>query len=220
VSAAGDLDTAATVATGAVSEGTAPMDIPDIDSSEFESWADRILTSTGQITNAAGGTIATCSGPGNPCQLLYGLKFSSGNWEIATTAAANHTYYVQGGVTVAPNLTSALAPMAVTVIATGSIDATQGFIKPYAGDLLMVTDKDLRLAGNFNAGVTLGEGQILVGEQVSNTGNPVIRGQIVIGDKPSTGVPHTSALNGSVTITNDYDVGSSMFRVAGWRQVR
>jgi hypothetical protein len=231
VSASGDLDTAATVATGAVTEHAALQDIPDIDATEFEGWADRILTSAGSITNAAGAVLATCTAPGNPCQLGYGLKYSGGTWTITTTAAQNHTYYVEGNMIVSPVGTTAITPMAVTIIAEGSIEGTQGYIKPMSGDLLMVAGTDLILSGNFSAGVapitnaltglvTYGEGQVLVGEQVAINGSAAIHGQLVIGEETSTAVPHTSSISGAVVIANDYDVGSSMFRIAGWREVR
>ena len=219
VTATGDIDPAV-VATGGSVEGSEVKDIPDVDPSEFASWADRILTSTGTITTSNGGPVAACSGNGNPCQGAYGLRYNRGTWSFQTTAASNHTYYVQGPVTMGVGGTTELTPMAVTIIAEGSIDGTQGFIKPYAGDLLMVTGGDLSMAGNFNAGVPLAEGQILVNEQVAISGNAVLRGQLVVGDATSTAVPHTSSITGSVVITNDYDVGSSMFRVSGWREVR
>ena len=231
VAASGTLDTGATVASGGARAGAARQDIPDIDAAEFERWADRILTSTGRITDATGTVMAICTGPGIPCQLSYGLTYSSGTWTITRPAAGNHTYYVEGNMIVSPTGTFADAPMHVTVIAEGSIEGTQGYIRPHSGDLLLVTNKDLILSGNFSAGVnpitdkvtmavTLHEGQMLVREQVAINGNALVRGQLVIGEKTSTATPHTSSISGAVAIKNDYDVGSSMFRVAGWREVR
>jgi hypothetical protein len=115
---------------------------------------------------------------------------------------------------------SAKAPLVATIIATGSITAGGGYMQPDpdAADILLVTDVDLELSGNFTANVD--EAQILVREQASISGNVAIRGQILIQDAPTTTEPDTNSISGSVTITNDASLGDSFFRVSGWREVR
>jgi hypothetical protein len=61
---------------------------------------------------------------------------------------------------------------------------------------------------------------MLVHEQIAISGNAVIFGQIVVENATTTETPDVSDIGGSVAITNTQDVGSSMFHVSGWREVR
>ncbi len=195
-----------------------PVELPSFQAEDFEDWADFVLTAAGELTNASSGAvIQNCTGGGNPCD-SYGLRFSKkGEWTFRSEKAAG-IYYVHGDVSITGGTSK--APLVATIIATGSITAGGGYMRPDpdAADILLVTDVDLELSGNFTANVD--EGQILVGEQADISGNVSIRGQILIQDDPTTADPHTNSISGSVTITNDASLGDSFFRVSGWREVR
>jgi hypothetical protein len=129
------------------------------------------------------------------------------------------TFYVEGPVTISAGTLA--NPAVATIIAEGTINASgNNHIVPDAGDLLFVTDKDLELSGSFQAGTLLSQGQMLVHEQIAISGNAVIFGQIVVENATTTETPDVSDIGGSVAITNTQDVGSSMFHVSGWREVR
>jgi hypothetical protein len=226
--ASGECDSCAlpTVVTNPADSGEhKPMlEIPEIRASDFRNWADRILIpngSTGQITDASGTVLCTTGNSGNECQSAYGWGYNknTGEWDLATTAANDFTYYVEGPVVITGG--SVTSPLVATVIAEGSITGSgNGYIRPDTADLLFVTDVDLVLSGGFQAGASLAEGQMLVREQIAISGTAALFGQLVIQDATSTATPHTSSISGSVVVTNNQDVGSSMFRVAGWREVR
>lgn len=209
--------------------GKRRLDIPDIRASEFRDWADFELRSNGDIYSVALDMVVSncskaCVGTG------WNYQTKSTEWTLTSTVGlySTGTFYVEGPVTISAG--TLLAPAVATIIATGTINGTgNNYIVPAAGDLLFVTDKDLELSGGFNAGVELNQGQMLVREQIALSGNAVVFGQIVIGDcatfdSPcsvvSTETPDTSSLSGNVVLTNSQDVGTSMFHVSGWREVR
>lgn len=208
--------------------GRLEMAIPDIRASDFSAWADFILqpdpndSTRGLIINASTGATVCSTGPsGNGCRNSHGWTYSkqSGQWDLTTTAANGSTYYVKGPATVSGG--SVLDPIVATIIAEGTISASgNGVIVPDAGDLLFVTDVDLVLGGTFRAGAELAEGQMLAREQIQIASNVVLFGQIVAGNATSTATPHESSVGGSAAITNNQDIGSSMFRVGGWSEVR
>jgi hypothetical protein len=145
----------------------------------------------------------------------------SQEWTLINTFGlqSSGTFYVEGPVSISAG--TLLAPAVATILAEGTISASgNNYIVPDAGDLLFVTDKDLELSGGFNAGASLNEGQMLVHEQIAISGNVAIHGQIVVENATSTESPDVSDIGGSVAIANTQDVGSSLFRVSGWREVR
>lgn len=72
-----------------------------------------------------------------------------------------------------------------------------------------------------NVEIHLAEGQILVHEQLQISGNPVLLGQIVVEDATSDDSLVTeSSISGNPSIIYDGDVGSTLFAVTGWREVR
>jgi hypothetical protein len=208
--------------------GKKRLDIPEIRASDFLDWADYILHDNGQLEIVGNPTLVDCS---KSCKgVAWSYQSKSMEWTLTNTTDmyATGTFYVEGPVTISAG--TLLVPAVATIIATGSITGSgNNYIVPAAGDLLFVTDKDLELSGGFNAGVALNQGQMLVREQIALSGNAVLYGQLVIGDcatlddpctTASTETPDTSSLSGNVVLTNSQDVGTSMFRVSGWREVR
>lgn len=210
--------------------GRSPLDIPDIRASDFLSWADYILHDNGNIEDTSTGmTVASCAkscvGSG------WNYQSKSMEWTLTTTTGtySTGTFYAEGPVTISAG--TSVAPAVATIIAEGTITGSgNNYIRPAAGDLLFVTDVDLELSGTFQAGFIdvitnplspiVYEGQMLVREQIALSGTAVLFGQIVVQNATSTETPDTSSLSGNVVLSNSRDVGSSMFRVAGWREVR
>lgn len=200
--------------------GRTRLDIPEIRASDFLSWADYILHDDGVIETVATSATKSCTGNPNPCK-AEGWDYNGGAWELIDRAGtkATGTMYVEGPVTI--NSGTILAPVVATIIAQGTITgSSNNYIVPAAGDLLFVTDVDLVLSGGFTAGASLNEGQMLVHEQIAISGNTALFGQLVVQNATSTQTPDTSSISGNVVLVNTQDVGSSMFHVAGWREVR
>jgi hypothetical protein len=200
--------------------GKPRLEIPKIRASDFETWADYILHDDGNIEDTTTGlTVASCA---KSCSLSgWSYQSKSQEWTLTSTMGlqSTGTFYVEGPVTISAGTLA--NPAVATIIAEGTINASgNNHIVPDAGDLLFVTDKDLELSGSFQAGTLLSQGQMLVHEQIAISGNAVIFGQIVVENATTTETPDVSDIGGSVAITNTQDVGSSMFHVSGWREVR
>ncbi|MBI2186186.1 MAG: hypothetical protein HYU37_03560 [Acidobacteria bacterium] len=192
------------------------LDLPEIRASDFLSWADYILHDDGTLEDVDTGTTVDCS----PNCKAEGW---SGEWTLIDAAGSMATgvFYAEGPVTVSSG--TAIAPAEATIIAEGTITGTgNNYIRPApgAGNLLFVTDVDLVLGGTFQAGFLGDEGQMLVHEQIDIGGNVVLFGQIVAENATSTQNPDDNSVSGNVSLTSSQDVGSSMFHVSGWREVR
>ena len=212
--------TAGVIATGGTGGGKPVKDIPTIQVSFYDSWADFTLGADGVITNAAG--VAECSAAvnQNACKDSHGWKFSSGTWELENDVADDTTVYAETPVKIAGNPGSVLDPVNLTIIAEGSIEISGSpVITPDNAELLFVTDGDLKISGNLT--VSVAEGQMLVREQLQISGNPVILGQIIVEDASfDDNTVSENRISGNPQIIYNGDVGSSMFRVSGWREVR
>lgn len=205
---------------GASGGGKPRLEIPKIRASDFQAWADYILRSDGTFENADTGVpIWNCA---TNCSLSgWSYQSKSQEWTLINTSGlqSTGTFYVEGPVTISAGTLA--TPAVATIIAEGTITGGgNNNIVPDAGDLLFVTDKDLELSGSFMAGTLLKQGQMLVHEQIAISGSAVIFGQIVVENATSTETPDVSDIGGSVAITNTQDVGSSLFHVSGWREVR
>ena len=208
----------------------AALDMPDINASDFRSWADIILEADGALAVVNGPTQSCVGPPANVCDSLGWRYSNSGGtvtWSMQNNNAEGpdgdgYTYYVEGHVDLVGG--TAANSVTVTIIAEGSISSSGGaFVTPHSSELLFVTDQDLNLSGNFQ--VSLAEGQILVREQVSIQGAVGLMGQLVVQnatDTPGSPVDQNviSTSSAATTMINNTDIGSSLFRVSGWREVR
>ena len=202
-SISGDLTATGTVtsswhADGAQSGGAPTINVPNVNAADYMGEADFFLNADGtaHLGSAAG---AAC---GAACT---GWTFSGGQWSISGNTAPTGTFYVDGTVSISGSPGSAKAPMALSVIATGSISVTgRPFLTPENAALLQfVTDGDLFLGGAVDADdPTTVEGKSLVREQLSITGNPVLQQQIIVQNVASvSSLVTANSISGNVTIT-------------------
>ena len=210
---------------GGSGEGMPLLDIPEINASDFRPWADVILEADGDLAVVNGATQSCVGPPANVCDSLgwrYSNSGGTATWTMQNSNGTGHTVYAEGHVDLRAG-TSAL-PVAITVIAEGSISNGGGaHVTPASPELLFVTGQDLNLSGNFQ--VYDAEGQILVREQVRIQGAVGLLGQLVVQnatDTPGSPVAQNviSTSSAATTMTNTIDIGSSLFRVSGWREVR
>jgi type II secretory pathway pseudopilin PulG len=197
---------------GGVAGGGYPsVNVPDINANDYFELATHILHADGTMTTVFGApacTIANC-----------GWSFSGGSWDLAGNTADAGTFFVEGSATISGNPNGGgppnnRSPLPLSVIATGSISVTG---TPILGPnnpnhpIQFVTNGDLLIAGNADIDRTLVEGQSLVREQLSISGNPDLRGQIIVQDvtdcNPCSSLVTANSVTGNMTIIYDGSFG-------------
>ncbi len=212
--------------------GAAEKPLPQISAEDYKHHADYVLTETGTMTcNSAGGctspasgvtygngaTICTAGGSGNGCRTDWGWRFSGGAWSMGSAGTPqNGTFYVETDVSISSGPT-----LTMTLIAEGSIDISGSpNLTADTNELLFVTDGDLEISGGIDTNVVV-QGQMLVHEQLKISGNATLGGQIIVEDAANLHSLVTSnAISGSVVIDYNGTLGTNLFFVTGWREVR
>lgn len=200
------------------SGGAAPLPVQQIRASDYLAYADFILTSAGTMTDADG-TVLCASAPCNE----WSFDGGTGTWSISSTAPAGGTYYVEGEVKITGSPGSVASPVILTIIAEGSIDISGSpDISADTPELLFVTDGDLSISGGLDALDPLtAQGQMLVHEQVSMSGNPSVGGQLIVENAATVSTLVTAnSISGNVTITYNGGLGTGVYSVTGWRDIR
>lgn len=204
---------------GAQGSGYPTVNIPDIEATDYSAHADYILTSGGVIQygpshpDVVAGTatvnaVCVCAGSG--------WTTSGGNWSVSGNTVMTGTFYAEGNVTISGSPGKKGAEIALSVIATGSISITgTPKLRPENdARLQFVTDGDLVIAGNVDLDdATAVEGQILVREQMSISGNPDFQGRILVQNVTTDGaaqssVVATNSVSGNPTITYNGTLGA------------
>ena len=198
--------------------GTPHLNIPAVKASDYKHYADFVLTSSGTMTDQAG-TVLCAAAPCNNWAFNSGI----GEWSFASTEPATGTYYVEGTVKITGSAGSPGSPVQITIIAEDSIDISGSpDVTADTAELLFVTDGDLEISGGIDAGDPLtAEGQILVHEQIKFSGNPQLAGQVLVENATSVSTLVTyNEISGNVGITYNGGLGTGVFSVTGWRDVR
>ena len=204
--------------------GQGSQQIPAVAAIDHKPNADFILTSTGQMTNQAGGVICDASGAADACEVMgYGWVHNPPGWELTGNSGTVGTYYVEGPATLSGNLGDAVTPFAMTVIAEDSIEVSGNpTLVPDMPEVLFVTDGDLKLNGNLGIGGV--EGAMLVHEQLMITGNPALMGQLIVEDAANNSTLVTATtISGNPTLSFNGtfgNAGGSVFSMSAWREVR
>jgi cytoskeletal protein CcmA (bactofilin family) len=220
-SVSGDI-TASGTYTGALagSSGEPEIEIPTIRAADYRHYADFVLSDAG-IIETLDGTLICDSGPaGNSCRPAWGWAFNgAAGWSMgAAGTPANGTFYIEGAVEIG----AVPGAITLTLIAEGSIEISGSpDLSPDTPELLLVTDGDLDISGGVALDpLTIG-GQMLVHEQVSISGNPTLAGQLIVEDSPSMDpLVDVNQISGNVTIVYNGGLGSAIYSLTGWREVR
>jgi hypothetical protein len=216
--------------------GAAEKPLPEVSAEDYKHHADFVLEDDGTMTcNGAGGcsnpttggtwgfgaTICVAANDGNGCRTDWGWRFAGGGWEMGSGGGApgtpqNGTFYAETDVSISSGPT-----LTMTLIAEGSIDISGSpNLTAHTNELLFVTDGDLDISGGVETDV-IAQGQILVHEQLSISGNATLGGQIIVEDAANThSLVTTSSITGSVVIDYNGTLGTNLFFVTGWREVR
>lgn len=232
--AQGDMTASGTYEGPEGGSGGAPKKpLPKIRAEDYKHRAEYVLADTGFIMcNKSGGCGAVANGgmvldcnSGSACRTTYGWEFNGpGGWRAANNGTKfDGAFYVEGKATITANHGSPPdpAPWLLTVIAEGSIDLSGSpALTSYTNQLLFVTDADLDISGGVSTSITA-QGQMLVHEQISLSGNVTLGGQLIVEDAPSVDpLVQTNRISGNVTINYNGGLGTNQFFVVGWREVR
>jgi cytoskeletal protein CcmA (bactofilin family) len=201
---------------GSQGGGRSTINVPEVHASDYIALADYKLVTvtiagvpTGKIQTLQNGTWTNCN---TTACTNTGFTWSGGNWSITGNSAGTGTYYVEGNVTISGSPNGGgngknATNLPLSVIATGSItiSGTPKFTPENSDKIQFVTDKDLVLSGNtdLDADITSVEGQIMVREQVSISGNPEFQGRVIVQNATSTGGISANTISGNPTITYD-----------------
>lgn len=198
-------------------EGAAEKPLPKIRAADYKNRAGYILSADG-LVKLSDGSVACDPGPsGNGCSATYGWTFDGpGAWSIQNAGTVNDTFYVEGSATITSN-----PVLTITIIAEGSINISgKPQLIAHTNELLFVTDADLDISGGATTDVTV-QGQMLVHEQISISGGVTLGGQLVVEDATSVDpLVETNSISGNVTIDYNGTLGTNLFFVTGWREVR
>ena len=158
-----------------VSSGAPNIDVPLLDPTEFQQYADYTLTASGTVLDANGDFVSNA--PWN------GWSYASPKWSLSDSLPADVSLYVEGDVEISNNPTG---PWAVTIVATGYIDVSGGigeFInKKNPADpreiqnIFMLAGTDLKFKGNNTHTI---EGLFYAKDQVNMSGGTLIEGAIM-----------------------------------------
>jgi adhesin HecA-like repeat protein len=209
-----DCDDPCSQVDGMATGGNPQIPIPTVRASDHFFKADFVLTSSGTMTDRDGNVLCAAS----PCNFW---NFNAGSWTLSGNDATNGTYYVEGSVLISGNAGTALAPVAISLIAEGSIEISGNpDLMPDYPELLFVTDGDLKISGGIDTPLTA-QGQMLVREQVAISGNPQITGQLIVENAPSvSSLVTANTISGNPTITYNGGLGTAVYAVTSWRDVR
>jgi Tfp pilus assembly protein PilX len=188
---------------GAEGGGYASITVPDIHASNYQHLAEFILKADGTMRKVSDNSLCVLQ--------CAGWTRVGTTWTIGSNAAPTGTFFVEGSVKISGSPGSNNNPIAMSVIATGSIDITgspkfQPALSAAGVDhkYQFVTDGDLKIGGAAGLVDPETEGQILVREQIHIAGNPKFRGRIMVGDADDNFSDITAnAIPGNPTFTYD-----------------
>lgn len=232
--AEGDLTASGTYEGPEGGSGGAPeKPLPKVRAEDYRHHAEYVLADTGLIMcNTSGGCGAVANGAmvldcnsGSTCRTTYGWEFDGPDgWRAANNGTKfDGAFYVEGKATITANHGSPPdpTPWLLTVIAEGSIDLSGSpALTSYTNQLLFVTDADLDISGGVSTSISA-QGQMLVHEQISLSGNVTLGGQLIVEDATSEDpLVDVNRISGNVTINYNGGLGTNQFFVVGWREVR
>lgn len=193
--------------------------IPPVVPGAYRPFADRILTSTGQVRDGRTGLVLFDFRAARRGASYDGLSWSgAGGWTTVSSGPwTDGMYCVEGNFSMNHGGTIA-RPWRVTIVAEGNITtAGNPVLAPYfRGAELFVAGKDVLMRGT-GAGAVI-EGLLLAHEQVDLSGNITYRGRIVAESAENTAGsavdnranPLGCSFGGSVEITYDGDLARSL----------
>ena len=184
-----------------------PIQVPPVNTADYCTSADFVLQSDGFILDKSTMTLHDASGNG-----WGGFKRGSSSpviWEDDGNTINPGTYCAEGNVKIGGNHGVAGNPLAISIIAEGSIEVSGNpYLTPAHPDgALLVADGDVSISGNPSGGNDSYQGLIYAGAQCKLSGNPQLNGNVVCKDDPnpagSVEYASMNEISGNAKITFD-----------------
>jgi hypothetical protein len=200
-----------------------PLEIPEVFPADYCGTAEFTLNSNGTLFQKSTGLSFNINSTAK-----FGWKRSSSSpvmFDHDAGTATNGTVCAYGNVKVGGNTGTAANPMAMSIIATGSIQISGNpYLVPSSEDRIMfLAGADVQISGNPDAGAISYEGLIYATSQCKVSGNPVVHGQIVCKNKldpaGSVNIADVNQISGDPKIT--YNCGGfrlTRLRFLSWYQ--
>jgi hypothetical protein len=198
--------------------GQPPVPIPILNPVDHCATADYRLTTDGKLIVVATGL----QGPNT-----RGWVFAGGppevKWDLSGNLGQPGTYCVQGNAKVSGNAGTELAPLKMSIIATGSIEVSGNpfMTAEHEDGIMFLAGGDVAISGNPGAGAENFQGMIYAAAQCKVSGNPEIFGQLLCanGAQPagSINITTTHDMSGNFSLT--FDCSANVFnkrRVLYW----
>jgi cytoskeletal protein CcmA (bactofilin family) len=220
MTASGGYSVEGSVTVGGDFGGGRPLvSVPPVNAGDHLALANYIMRANGQIVDSNGALLCHST-----CETMFGWKFMGADgWHSSGQFIQPGTYYVQGNAKISGNAGTSQNPVPLTLIAEGSIEITGNpDLRPHQPELQFVTNGDLRIAGGIDNPPNV-EGVVMVREQLYISGNPTLRGQIIVQDlQPGTsGLVTTNQIAGNPDIIyNGIIDGIAGVNVGAWREIR
>lgn len=205
--------------------GASTVSIPEIDPTDFASYADYKLASDGKVYDSEGNLLWDTNTQGE----WKGWDYSNPNpkWTLSSDDTPPYgNLYIVGDAKVSGNPGSASVPWETTLIVTGDLEISGNpYIVNYTDpsdpigvqNLLFVAGGKLKISGNVTQ---TGKGIIAAYEGIKISGNPTLNGAIIGGNATED---KENKISGNPTIT--YNGGllspfsSNTVSILAWRQV-
>jgi len=206
---------------------SAPLIVPSLSAGQFKNQADYWLENNGDATDSSGNPIAT-----------PGWNHNNQGWRMQGVPNPG-TYWIDDNVRVTSSPGSAASPIAITLLATLSIDisgnpnfvpaltVTDMALGPNPVSIAMIADTDLELSGNPS---TSTEGLHYARHQLDISGNVTINGQVLALNEGDPSYPPgnknlVTLQGGFMTISGNPTITFSGNGIAGtrpltWRECR
>jgi hypothetical protein len=176
-------------------------------------------TSTGQVYQRnVGAALPFVAGKVNGWSYNAGSK----TWIFANPTGVPGKLCIEGNVDISGNVGAAAAPMAWTIVATGSVKVSgTPYLAPATSDSIsIVSGGDVWVSGNAASGALSDDGLIYANSQCYLSGNPTLRSQVLCEDE-ATGVGNTeyiatTTITGNATLTYRCGGINARRRIYSW----
>jgi cytoskeletal protein CcmA (bactofilin family) len=208
---------------GAAGGGYRTITVSPVRASDHRAAATFVLTSTGRLTNAAGGLLCDASSRRTACQRAgYAWVYQGrSGWAITSDdRPMAGTYYVETDATISGSPGTASDPVQMSVITEGNLIVRgHPVVTASTPGLLFVTDMDLQLSGHLSTPMA-SEARMLVRGQLEVSSHPTIAGQFLVEGADVGTLVAASTISGSPTILYNGTSATTELTVASWRRVR
>jgi hypothetical protein len=193
-------------ATGLTAGGMPPIPVPEIKVSDYTGLATHKLTAAGAmlVSNGAGGWVA-CTPPAKTptaadCPVGWTYTAGTNTWSASgsmpTSGVAKSTYWVEGNVAMKGTGKASLTQISILAEGNLSLEGNGQFKPGNNSGIQFVTNGDFTLSGTVDADDTFDfDGQILVREQMSISGNSEFQGRVMVEDRQHAANAYDAATN-------------------------